>query len=405
MAANGEAGIDGRDGRRRFEAAETPSPSSEFRVLTRRKLLTLGGSAALAGACGTSPPRVVLTFDDAVSSHRRFVAPLLKDLGFRATFFVTHRWMADAENFMTWEKIAEIHEMGFEIGNHSWTHANFSIPRNAARLAGELALVENALIEVGVPKPVSFAWCGNGFGPEALAKLRDLGYRFARRGMQPETPYGEIAPGPTFDPTRHDPLLIPTTGDAYPDWTFEHFQQVLARADPGEIVVLQFHGVPDAAHPWVHTPPEMFRRYMEHLKTAGFETLALRDIEPYLARSAPPNDPAVKLRYPETEAGTTPTLPVEVEATRADLGRWMETMFLHHGFSKAEAAEVSGLPESEVETYAERFAAASPEPKPGDRPRVEPYPGGRHPRIGFLDGAIDPIRGTKASVFLALEPG
>ena len=75
--------------------------------------------AAFAGARGTSPPRVVLTFDDAVKSHHRFVAPLLKDLGFRATFFVTRHWMADTENFMTWEGIAEIHETGFEIGNHS----------------------------------------------------------------------------------------------------------------------------------------------------------------------------------------------------------------------------------------------------------------------------------------------
>jgi hypothetical protein len=31
--------------------------------------------------------------------------------------------------------------------------------------------------------------------------------------------------------------------------------------------------------------------------------------------------------------------------------------------------------------------------------RVLPYPGGRHPRRGFLDGAIDPQRETKVSVF------
>jgi len=31
---------------------------------------------------------------------------------------------------------------------------------------------------------------------------------------------------------------------------------------------------------------------------------------------------------------------------------------------------------------------------------VQPYPGGRHPRIGFLDGAIRPQRETKFSVFL-----
>jgi len=34
-----------------------------------------------------------------------------------------------------------------------------------------------------------------------------------------------------------------------------------------------------------------------------------------------------------------------------------------------------------------------------DRIKVLPYPGGRHPRIGFLDGAKNPERGTKAGLF------
>src|SRR5437660_1059672 len=94
----------------------------------------------------TIPSRlVVLTFDDAVKSHRTFVAPLLKELGFGATFFVTHKWMDDRTNFMTWQDIAEIHQMGFEIGNHSWTHSDFSMPKNVARLAGELFLVDRSL--------------------------------------------------------------------------------------------------------------------------------------------------------------------------------------------------------------------------------------------------------------------
>src|SRR5437660_5527497 len=94
----------------------------------------------------TVPSRlVVLTFDDAVKSHRTFVAPLLKELGFGATFFVTHKWMDDPTNFMTWSDIAEIHQMGFEIGNHSWTHSDFSMPKNVARLAGELFLVDRSL--------------------------------------------------------------------------------------------------------------------------------------------------------------------------------------------------------------------------------------------------------------------
>src|ERR671914_787904 len=124
--------------------------------MDRRAFLQTTAAAALAAVPAIPEKLVVLTFDDAVKSHRTFVAPLLKDLGFGATFFVTHSWMNDSEYFMSWRDIAEIHEMGFEIGNHSWTHEDFSVPRNAARLAGELALVENELKKVNVPRPVSF---------------------------------------------------------------------------------------------------------------------------------------------------------------------------------------------------------------------------------------------------------
>ncbi|MFM7835128.1 MAG: hypothetical protein ACKPJD_25320, partial [Planctomycetaceae bacterium] len=37
--------------------------------------------------------------------------------------------------------------------------------------------------------------------------------------------------------------------------------------------------------------------------------------------------------------------------------------------------------------------------RPADRLLLLPYPGGRHPRIGFLDGAIEPQRESKLSAF------
>ena len=123
-------------------------------------------------------PSGLLILRPTILHHRplTFVAPLLKELGFRATFFVTHGWMPcirplpipfpranNSVDFLSWQEIAEIHQMGFEIGNHSWTHDDFSIPGNAARLRGELVLVENELEKVGVPRPVSFAYPGNLF--------------------------------------------------------------------------------------------------------------------------------------------------------------------------------------------------------------------------------------------------
>ncbi|MCA9444936.1 MAG: polysaccharide deacetylase family protein, partial [Candidatus Omnitrophica bacterium] len=185
---------------------------------------------------------VVLTFDDNVRSHLNFVAPLLKEKGFGATFFVTHKWMDDPENFLNWEEIAKLDQMGFEIGNHSWTHPGFNTPRNAAHLESELSLVDRELSRVKIEKPITFAWTGNAFSPEARKVLQDHGILFARRGMQPEVPYGELNLGPLYDPTKHDPLLIPSAGDAYPNLTLDHFVSVVERAKDGKIAVCQFHG-------------------------------------------------------------------------------------------------------------------------------------------------------------------
>ena len=395
---------------------EKPMSRRKF-IQTSAAGMALMGSAAIADreavVEGREPRKVfpvpdklvVLTFDDAVKSQRTFVAPFLRDLGFGATFFVCHEWMGDHEHFMTWKEIAEIHHMGFEIGNHSWTHGDFSTPLGASRLAGELAMVERQLAQAGVPRPASFAWCGNDFGPEALPVLIGRGYKFARRGMQPEIPYGEMHVGPAFDPQRNHPLLIPTTGDAYPDWTLEYFKQVVAHARDGKIVVIQMHGVPDPVHPWVYTPPAQFRKYMMYLKENGFRAIAARDLEQYVDLKNPPEDPLLKVRYPKPMYGP-PAEPIEVIATQADLKYWLGNMLRDHRFTLAEAAKVCGFSVEEAQRKAEEFGLdpAPPAPARGKKIRVLPYPGGRNPRIGFREGALDFMRGTKASVFLPWDP-
>jgi len=388
------------------------------RNIDRRQFLAWTASATLAGtirtafgATSNADKIVVLTFDDTVRTQRTFVAPLLKELGFGASFFVSHRWMvpgpdpyADPEQYMTWQEIAEIHQMGFEIGNHSWTHPYFSVPRDAARMPAELALVEYQLRKVGVPQPVSFAWCSEMFCAEAVQQLSACGYKLARRGMPPEVTYGNIEVGPTFDPQKQHPLLIPTTGDNYPGWTLEHFQRVAEHARPGQIVVYQFHGAPDP-HPWVNCPPEQFRKYMEYLKQQGFHVVALRDLQQYLPGTVP-HDPVLKTPYlgPPT---IKMVLPTEMEATRSELGYWLINMIHYHHYTWAEVEEVTGLAGDVLRARAQELGADETSPvasRTEQSIRAMPYPGGRHPRIGLLEEAICPIRGTKASVFLPWDP-
>jgi hypothetical protein len=86
----------------------------------------------------------------------------------------------------------------------------------------------------------------------------------------------------------------------------------------------------------------------------------------------------------------------------AELQFWLQNMVWHHGFSHEEINSATGLTKPEIDAALERFKI-SPETKPergADEPLlVLPYPGGRHPRIGFLDGAVRPQRETKISVF------
>ncbi len=236
----------------------------------------------ILSACNTGASRkriVVLTFDDAVKSHRSFVAPLLKEKGFGATFFITNAWMEDSANFMNWREINEIYRMGFEIGNHSWMHTSLNTQEAIDQMERSLAMVDSALLANGIPKPVSFGYPGNHYSPGTVIKIRELGYRFARRGMQPEIPYGEIAHGPLFDPKKNNRLVIPTTADAYPEWTLDYFKTIIKRAERGKAIILQFHGIPDIAHPWVHLDPEKFAAMMDYLAEADCKVIALKDLD------------------------------------------------------------------------------------------------------------------------------
>jgi hypothetical protein len=91
-----------------------------------------------------------------------------------------------------------------------------------------------------------------------------------------------------------------------------------------------------------------------------------------------------------------------------DLRYWLENMVWRHRFSNDEAAAALGLSRSEIEAALARFDIRPDNApvRPADAPLlVAPYPGGRHPRIGFLDGAVRPQRETKVSVFAPWADG
>ncbi len=238
-------------------------------------LLTLGALACAVPVRALEPVPdrlVVLTFDDSVASHATFVAPLLKQYGFGATFFITEgfEFLVDKEHYMTWEQIKALDAAGFEIGNHTRNHKGVA-KQKPEDLAADVVHIEEKCVSHGIARPASFCYPGYQTSEAALKLLKERGYRFARAG-------GALA----FDPAKDDPLTIPQAFDSKPEGTLEQFKAAIAQAKDGKIAVCTFHGVPDIKHPWVNTDPEKFKSYMEHLKKEGCRVIAMRDLAKYV---------------------------------------------------------------------------------------------------------------------------
>jgi hypothetical protein len=90
-----------------------------------------------------------------------------------------------------------------------------------------------------------------------------------------------------------------------------------------------------------------------------------------------------------------------------ELAYWLQNTIWYHRFTTEEVRAATGLTEREIVAAQKKFDIR-PDNRPArDRAAVLltlPYPGGRHPRIGFLDGAVDPQRETKFSVFTPWDP-
>ena len=243
---------------------------------------------------------VVLTFDDGNKSDITFVAPKLKEYGFGATFYITEGlgYTADPnkERYVSWEDVRRLHDLGFEVGNHTGSHPNMA---NLSKddVLTNIEVIEQRCEQHGVPRPETFVYPGWHHSLPVVEVLAEMGYLFARRGVSPEhADGGSGARGRPYDPAEDHPLLIPTTGYAGPEWDFDDLVWAVDQARDSKIAVLTFHGVPAVEHPWVHTDPEDFIRYMDYLRDRDCTVIAMRDLVQFVDPTIGPSDPYEPIR-------------------------------------------------------------------------------------------------------------
>ena len=89
-----------------------------------------------------------------------------------------------------------------------------------------------------------------------------------------------------------------------------------------------------------------------------------------------------------------------------DRDRWLHNMIIDHRYTDREVQDATGMSLEAVKDWKLHYSNQDEQSIQQTNPlKVLPYPGGRHPRRGFLEGAIDPQRETKVSVFAPWEEG
>jgi peptidoglycan/xylan/chitin deacetylase (PgdA/CDA1 family) len=140
-------------------------------------LKTSGRTGINVGDALAHPRReaVAVTFDDGCETDLIAAAPILAELGFSGTFYITVGFL-DKPGFLTRKQLRELSDLGYEIGSHSWTHPYLSDlpdPELEHEIAGSRRELEQM-----IGRPVWHFSCPGGRWNQRVARsVQQAGYR------------------------------------------------------------------------------------------------------------------------------------------------------------------------------------------------------------------------------------
>ncbi len=118
------------------------------------------------------PNPIALTFDDGYSDHLYTAMPLLREYGFKGTFFIITGFADEQRNgYLNWEQVQQLGASGMEIAAHSKTHPDLR-GRNHDFLVYEmLGSLESIKVNLGYTQ-VAFAYPMGRYDDATLDVLR-----------------------------------------------------------------------------------------------------------------------------------------------------------------------------------------------------------------------------------------
>lgn len=170
------------------------TPEAFERQMRFLKKLDMKGISLSDGLNDADPQKTcILTFDDGYLDNFEYAAPIMEDLGFRATIFCLSgclgslsAWSDDplwsGIPLMAAEEIRELSDRGFEIGSHTRSHCDLgrTIREDPLRVRREIFDSRTELEDI-LGKPVTaFCYPYGSVSPDSVDWVREAGYTSAR---------------------------------------------------------------------------------------------------------------------------------------------------------------------------------------------------------------------------------
>jgi len=153
---------------------DTETFRSQMEYLKAKGYRTLGMEALIAFFDSEVPvPKgsVLLTFDDGYDDFYRNALPILNELGFKATIFISTGLM-DNPGYLSWEEINQATPSAYLFANHTWSHKNLQTSKEKIEFEIKTADIQLAERDLNSAKVFSYPYgLVNDYAREYLEEL------------------------------------------------------------------------------------------------------------------------------------------------------------------------------------------------------------------------------------------
>lgn len=118
---------------------------------------------------------VVITFDDGCETDLITAAPMLRELCFNATFYVTLGFL-EKPGYLSRAQLRQLSDMGLEIGSHSMTHS-YLTDLSQEQITYEISASKQELEQITGRTIQHFSCPGGRWDHRVATIARDQGYR------------------------------------------------------------------------------------------------------------------------------------------------------------------------------------------------------------------------------------